>query len=156
MGWIKEFKDFVMRGNVLDLAVAVIIGGAFGKIVGSLVNDIIMPIIGRITGGLDFNDHRAIWDRLDKALAKHPGMVLLHGGSPKGAEKIGSMQEAFRMSCVEQAIVPQQGEKLLQDLVLSWLIKVNHDIAAEQGVDGRRDRPAGIEKIDPDETDQAL
>jgi hypothetical protein len=43
-----------------------------------------------LTGGLDFNDHRAIWDRLDKALAKHPGMVLLHGGSPKGAELIAS------------------------------------------------------------------
>ena len=42
------------------------------------------------TGGVDFNDHRAIWDRLDKALAKHPGMVLLHGGSPKGAELIAS------------------------------------------------------------------
>jgi hypothetical protein len=42
------------------------------------------------TGGLDFNEHRVIWDRLDKALAKHPGMVLLHGGSPKGAELIAS------------------------------------------------------------------
>ena len=43
-----------------------------------------------ITGGLDFNDHRLIWDRLDQARAKHPGMVLLHGGSPKGAERIAS------------------------------------------------------------------
>jgi large conductance mechanosensitive channel len=51
---LKEFKDFVMRGNVLDLAVAVIIGGAFGKIVGSLVNDIIMPLIGSIMGGVNF------------------------------------------------------------------------------------------------------
>jgi large conductance mechanosensitive channel len=53
---LKEFKDFVMRGNVLDLAVAVIIGGAFGKIVGSLVNDIIMPLIGLIMGGVSFTD----------------------------------------------------------------------------------------------------
>ena len=53
---LKEFKDFVMRGNVLDLAVAVIIGGAFGKIVGSLVNDIIMPLIGLIMGGVNFSD----------------------------------------------------------------------------------------------------
>ena len=52
---LKEFKDFVMRGNVLDLAVAVIIGGAFGKIVTSLVNDIIMPLIGLIIGGIDFS-----------------------------------------------------------------------------------------------------
>jgi large conductance mechanosensitive channel len=52
---LKEFKAFVMRGNVLDLAVAVIIGGAFGKIISSLVNDIIMPLIGLIIGGIDFS-----------------------------------------------------------------------------------------------------
>ena len=51
---LKEFKAFVMRGNVMDLAVAVIIGGAFGKIVASLVNDMIMPLIGLIIGGVDF------------------------------------------------------------------------------------------------------
>jgi large conductance mechanosensitive channel len=53
---LKEFKDFVMRGNVLDLAVAVIIGGAFGKIVGSLVNDILMPLVGLVMGGVNFSD----------------------------------------------------------------------------------------------------
>jgi large conductance mechanosensitive channel len=52
---LKEFRDFAMRGNVLDLAIAVIIGGAFGKIVASLVDDIIMPLIGLIIGGVDFN-----------------------------------------------------------------------------------------------------
>jgi len=52
---LKEFKAFVMRGNVLDLAVAVIIGGAFGKIVTSFVNDIVMPLIGLIIGGIDFS-----------------------------------------------------------------------------------------------------
>jgi large conductance mechanosensitive channel len=51
---LKEFRDFVNRGNVVDLAVAVIIGGAFGAIITSLVNDIIMPLIGVILGGLDF------------------------------------------------------------------------------------------------------
>ena len=51
-----EFKEFIMRGNVLDLAVGVIIGGAFQKIIGSLVNDIIMPIITMITGGIDFSN----------------------------------------------------------------------------------------------------
>jgi len=51
---LKEFKAFVMRGNVMDLAVAVIIGGAFGKIVSSLVSDMIMPLIGLIIGGVDF------------------------------------------------------------------------------------------------------
>ena len=53
----KEFRDFINRGNVMDLAVAVIIGAAFGKIVTSLTDDIIMPIIGKITGGLDFSSH---------------------------------------------------------------------------------------------------
>jgi large conductance mechanosensitive channel len=52
---LKEFRDFIMRGNVIDLAVAVIIGAAFSAIVNSLVNDIIMPIIGVILGGLDFS-----------------------------------------------------------------------------------------------------
>lgn len=54
MGIVKEFKEFAMRGNVVDMAVGVIIGGAFGKIVSSLVNDVIMPIMGIITGGIDF------------------------------------------------------------------------------------------------------
>ena len=53
---LQEFKKFAMKGNVIDLAVAVIIGGAFGKIVTSLVNDIIMPPIGYITGGIDFSN----------------------------------------------------------------------------------------------------
>ncbi len=53
---IKEFRDFVIRGNVLDLAVAVVIGGAFGKIVTSLVNDILMPVIGLVLGGINFGD----------------------------------------------------------------------------------------------------
>ena len=53
---LKEFKEFVMRGNVLDLAVAVIIGGAFGKIISSLVNDILMPLIGLVLGGVNFSE----------------------------------------------------------------------------------------------------
>ena len=53
---LKEFKEFVMRGNVLDLAVAVIIGGAFGKIITSFVNDILMPPIGLLLGGVNFAD----------------------------------------------------------------------------------------------------
>jgi large conductance mechanosensitive channel len=53
---LKEFKEFAMKGNVVDLAVAVIIGVAFGKIVTSLVEDIIMPVVGKLTGGLDFSN----------------------------------------------------------------------------------------------------
>ena len=56
MSLIKEFKEFAVKGNVVDLAVAVIIGGAFGKIVSSFVNDIIMPPIGVLLGGVDFKD----------------------------------------------------------------------------------------------------
>ncbi|MCX8255604.1 Large-conductance mechanosensitive channel [Beijerinckiaceae bacterium RH AL1] len=54
---LKEFKDFIMRGNVVDLAVAVVIGAAFGAIVTSMVNDLIMPIVGAITGGVDFTNY---------------------------------------------------------------------------------------------------
>lgn len=53
---IEEFKDFAMRGNVIDMAVGVIIGGAFGKIVTSLVDDVLMPLIGVVTGGIDFTN----------------------------------------------------------------------------------------------------
>lgn len=53
---VEEFKNFAMRGNVIDLAVGVIIGGAFGKIVSSLVDDILMPLIGTVTGGIDFTN----------------------------------------------------------------------------------------------------
>ncbi|MBQ6770054.1 MAG: large-conductance mechanosensitive channel protein MscL [Bacteroidales bacterium] len=54
--FMKEFKEFAMKGNVMDMAVGVVIGGAFGKIVSSLVSDIIMPLIGAITGGLNFTE----------------------------------------------------------------------------------------------------
>src|ERR1700693_4988425 len=54
---LKEFKTFAMRGNVIDLAIGVIIGAAFGKIIDSRVNDLIMPVVGAITGGLDFSNY---------------------------------------------------------------------------------------------------
>ena len=54
MGFIREFKEFAMKGNVMDMAVGVIIGGAFGKIVSSLVDDILMPLVGVVTGNVDF------------------------------------------------------------------------------------------------------
>ena len=60
MGMMKEFKDFAMRGNVVDLAVGVIIGGAFGKIVSSMVSDILMPPIGMLTGGVKFEELKFI------------------------------------------------------------------------------------------------
>lgn len=54
--FLQDFKEFAMKGNIVDMAVGVIIGGAFGKIVSSLVNDIIMPVVGVATGGVDFKD----------------------------------------------------------------------------------------------------
>ena len=56
MGKMNEFKEFALKGNVMDLAVGIIIGGAFGKIVDSLINDIIMPVIGKILGNGDFSN----------------------------------------------------------------------------------------------------
>jgi len=80
---LEEFKKFAMRGNVVDLAVGVIIGAAFGKIVESMVGDIFMPIVGAITGGLDFSNH---FVALSKSVtagaladAKKQGAVLAWG-----------------------------------------------------------------------------
>ncbi len=67
MGFLKEFKEFAMRGSVIDLAVGVVIGGAFGKIVTSLVDDIIMPPIGFITGGVDFSKMKYVISEANEA-----------------------------------------------------------------------------------------
>jgi large conductance mechanosensitive channel len=66
---LKEFREFALRGNVVDLAIGVIIGAAFNKIVESIVSDLIMPIIGAITGGLDFSNY---YIALSAAIAGHP------------------------------------------------------------------------------------
>jgi large conductance mechanosensitive channel len=71
MSMLKEFKEFAMRGNVIDLAVGVVIGGAFGKIVTSLVNDVIMPPIGMITGGVDFSDLKWVIKAADNTDPAH-------------------------------------------------------------------------------------
>jgi large conductance mechanosensitive channel len=83
MSMLQEFKAFAVKGNVVDLAVAVIIGAAFGKIVDSLVQDIIMPIVGRIFGGLDFSNYYIPLNHqsMDLTLveAKKAGAVLAYG-----------------------------------------------------------------------------
>jgi large conductance mechanosensitive channel len=83
MGMMQEFKQFAMKGNVVDLAVGVIIGGAFGKIVDSLVQDVIMPPIGKIFGGLDFASYYLPLNGqaygLPLAEAKKAGAVLAYG-----------------------------------------------------------------------------
>ena len=60
MGFFKEFKEFAMKGNVIDMAVGVVIGAAFGKIVSPLVDDIIMPLVGVATGGINFTDYKIV------------------------------------------------------------------------------------------------
>lgn len=82
MSMMSEFKEFAVKGNVMDLAVGVIIGGAFGKIVGSLVDDIIMPIVSKIFGGLDFSNYFIpLSGQTETVLAeaKKAGAVLAYG-----------------------------------------------------------------------------
>ena len=83
MGFIKEFKEFAMRGNVMDMAVGVIIGGAFGKIVSSLVNDILMPLVGKVMGNVDFTNLYIALSGQESGLpldkAKEAGAVFAYG-----------------------------------------------------------------------------
>lgn len=76
--FLSDFKEFAMRGNVIDMAVGVIIGGAFGKIVSSMVDDLIMPVVGVLTGGVDFKDMK----------------YVLKEGSAAGADAAAAGQEA--------------------------------------------------------------
>jgi large conductance mechanosensitive channel len=85
MGMLQEFKAFAMRGNVVDMAVGIIIGGAFGKIVSSLVSDVIMPPIGKLMGGVNFSDlfisldsSKGTFDSLAKA--KEAGIAVIAYG----------------------------------------------------------------------------
>jgi large conductance mechanosensitive channel len=88
MSILKEFKEFAMRGNVVDLAVGVVIGAAFGKIVTSLVNDVIMPPIGKLTGGVDFKE---LFFNLDPEKHTKAGAVVqtLADAKDAGATVIG-------------------------------------------------------------------
>ena len=82
MSFASEFKEFAVKGNVMDLAVGVIIGGAFGKIVDSLVGDVIMPIVGKIFGGLDFSNYFIPLSGQTATVlaeAKKAGAVLAYG-----------------------------------------------------------------------------
>lgn len=83
MSMMSEFKEFALKGNVMDLAVGVIIGAAFGKIVDSLVGDIIMPVVSLVVGGLDFSNMYLPLNGQDAALAlveaKKAGAVLAYG-----------------------------------------------------------------------------
>ena len=76
MSFVKEFKEFAMRGNVIDMAVGVVIGTAFGKIVSSLVGDVIMPMVGVLTGGMDFTSFKIT---LQEAVGEVPAVTINYG-----------------------------------------------------------------------------
>ena len=76
MGMLQEFKEFAMRGNVVDMAVGVVIGAAFGKIVTSFTNDLLMPALGMFTGGIDFADKVVV---LKEAIGEVPAVAVKYG-----------------------------------------------------------------------------
>ena len=76
MGMLSEFRDFAMKGNVVDMAVGVVIGGAFGKIVTSFTNDVLMPPIGLLLGGVDFSDLKVV---LSEAVGETPAVSINYG-----------------------------------------------------------------------------
>ena len=99
MGFLKEFKTFALKGNVMDMAVGVIIGGAFGKIVTSLVNDILMPPIGMLLGNVDFKDLKVNLAALKDAAVS----VVNEGAVP--SEPVYWNYGAFIQQCIDFAIL---------------------------------------------------
>lgn len=112
MAFLKEFKEFALKGNVMDMAVGVIIGGAFGKIVSSLVNDILMPPIGALIGNTDFSQLRLDISKVRDVTsnAMHSvGDMVTGGGDPAqaaaAAEPIYWNYGAFIQQCVDFTIL---------------------------------------------------
>ena len=99
MGFISEFKEFAMRGNVIDMAVGVVIGGAFGKIVSSLVGDIIMPVVGVIAGGANFTDLKLT---LKEAAEGAPAVTINYGSFIQ--TMVDFLIIAFCIFCVIKAL----------------------------------------------------
>lgn len=99
MSFISEFKEFAMRGNVMDMAVGVVIGGAFGKIVSSLVGDVIMPVVGVLTGGVNFTDLKLT---LKEAVDSAPAVTINYGSFIQ--TMVDFLIIAFCIFCVIKAI----------------------------------------------------
>lgn len=76
MSFIKEFKEFAVKGNVIDMAVGVVVGSAFGKIVSSLVGDVIMPVVGVLTGGVNFTDLKIT---IKEAVGENAAVTINYG-----------------------------------------------------------------------------
>ncbi|MBK7615325.1 MAG: large conductance mechanosensitive channel protein MscL [Vitreoscilla sp.] len=129
MGFASEFKEFAMKGNVVDLAVGVIIGGAFGKIVDSIVADLIMPIVGKLLGGLDFSNYFIQLSgaaATNLADAKKAGAVFAYGSFLTVAVNFVILafiifvmiQQINRMKKAEQAPAPAAEPPTPEDVVL--------------------------------------
>jgi large conductance mechanosensitive channel len=121
---IKEFRDFIARGNVIDLAVAVIIGAAFGAIVTSLVNDMLMPPIGKVMGGIDFKDYFIV---LDQA---------------KAAAAMGASTEALSLSVAKAKGVPVIAYGQFINNVVNFLIVAFCVFLLVKGVNKLKKTPA--------------
>lgn len=129
MGFASEFKEFAMKGNVVDLAVGVIIGGAFGKIVDSIVADLIMPIVGKLFGGLDFSNYFIQLSgaaATNLADAKKAGAVFAYGSFLTVAVNFAILafiifvmiQQINRMKKAEPAPAPAAPPPTPEDVVL--------------------------------------
>jgi len=128
--YFKEFKSFAVKGNVVDLAVAVIIGGAFGKIVSSLVSDVVMPTIGVIVGGLDFTSFKII---LKQAVLDGSGAVT----SPAVTMNIGNfIQNIFDFLIIALSIF----------FMVKLLSKVKGRLVKEEEKEKKEEKPAPITK----------
>ncbi len=125
-----EFKKFISRGSVVDMAIGVIIGGAFGKIVGSLVNDIIMPLVGVVLGGLDFSSLsikvgdasikygsfiQSVVDFLIIALCIFTMLQILNSLKEKADKKLGHKKEEEKSKKDEQIILLEEIRDLLKN-----------------------------------------
>ena len=130
MSFIQDFKAFALKGNVVDMAVGVIIGGAFGKIVTSLVNDILMPLLGMATGGIDFSELKYV---IKEAEGEAEAVVLPYGQfiqnvvdfliiafciflMVKGITALTRKKEAEKASDPAPAPEPSAEEKLLTEI----------------------------------------
>lgn len=86
MSMLKEFKEFAMRGNLVDMAIGVVIGAAFGKVVTAFIDGLVMPLIGKLTGGVDFNNKFiSLSDKVTEALAANPTLAI------EDAKKLGAV-----------------------------------------------------------------
>ena len=130
MSFIQDFKAFALKGNVVDMAVGVIIGGAFGKIVTSLVNDILMPVLGMLTGGIDFTQLKYV---IKEAEGEAEAVVLPYGQfiqnvvdfliiafciflMVKGIAALGRKKEEEKAAEPAPAPEPSAEEKLLTEI----------------------------------------